>query len=259
MKLDLYQIDAFANKAFEGNPAAVCPLEYWLDDKIMQNIAMENNLSETAFFVKNETQYDIRWFTPNAEVNLCGHATLASAHLLFNMLGYPDNTITFNSKSGPLHVRKDQEIITMDFPIETPIPCDTPQAITDAFGKAPVEVFKFNDYIVIFDDYEDLTRFAPSLETLKTLDLRGVCITCKDSTYDFVSRFFAPNVGINEDSVTGSSYTQLMPYWAAKLQKTKLNAKQLSPRGGEVQCEIKGSRVHISGTAVHYLTGKINI
>ena len=259
MKLKLYQIDAFASKVFEGNPAAICPLDEWLDESIMQNIAMENNLAETAFFVKSGKHYDIRWFTPNKEVNLCGHATLASAHVIFNILEEESNSITFNSKSGLLHVQKDTEIITMNFPAELPIACDTPQAIIDAFGKTPVEVLKCVDYIVVFDDYEGLEQFSPNLELLKTLDLRGVCITSKDKKYDFVSRFFAPNYAIDEDSVTGSAYTQLIPYWSNKLQKTSLYSKQVSSRGGELRCELKSNRVYISGTAVSYLKAEIEI
>jgi len=259
MKLKLYQIDAFASKVFEGNPAAVCPLEEWLDDSVMQNIAMENNLAETAFFVKSGEEYDIRWFTPNKEVNLCGHATLASAYVIFNILGEVNQSITFNSKSGPLHVHKNKELITMNFPAEPPILCDTPQAIIDAFEKEPVEVLKSVDYIVVFDDYEDLEKLSPNLELLKSLDLRGVSITSKDKKYDFVSRFFAPNYAIDEDSVTGSAYTQLVPYWSNKLQKKSLYSKQVSARGGELNCEMKIDRVYISGTAVSYLKAEIEI
>jgi len=259
MKLKMYQIDAFASKVFEGNPAAICPLNEWLDDSIMQNIAMENNLSETAFFVKSANEYSIRWFTPNKEVNLCGHATLASAYVIFNILEEASDSIVFNSKSGPLYVSKDAELITMNFPAEPPVLCDTPQAIIDAFKKEPVEVLKCVDYIVVFDDYEDLEQLTPNLEALKALDLRGVSITKKDKKYDFVSRFFAPNYGIDEDSVTGSAYTQLMPYWSDKLKKNSLHSKQVSSRGGELYCEIKSDRVYISGRAVFYLKAEIEI
>jgi len=259
MKLKLYQIDAFASKVFEGNPAAVCPLDGWLDESIMQKIAMENNLAETAFFIKSGEEYDIRWFTPNKEVNLCGHATLASAYVIFNILEEPKESITFNSKSGPLHVHKNAELITMNFPAESPTLCDTPQAIIDAFGKEPVEVLKCVDYIVVFDDYEDIEQLTPNLQALKTLDLRGVCITAKAKKYDFVSRFFAPNYAIDEDSVTGSAYTQLMPYWSNRLQKMSLHSKQVSSRGGELHCELKIDRVYISGTAVSYLKAEIEI
>jgi len=259
MKIKFYQVDAFADKIFEGNPAAVCPLEEWIDDSLMQKIAMENNLSETAFFVKKNDEYDIRWFTPSSEVNLCGHATLATSFVLYNFLDYKEDSIVFNSKSGPLYVSQEDEIIKMNFPSEEPVECETPKAILDAFGKRPVQVLKFVDYIVVFEDEEDLTLFKPNLEALKTLDLRGVCITSKHSTYDFVSRFFAPNYGIDEDPVTGSAYTQLTPYWAKKLNKKKFHSKQLSPRGGEVHCELKDERVYISGNAVCYIVGEMTI
>jgi len=259
MKIKLYQVDAFASKAFEGNQAAICPLDEWLDETIMQNIAMENNLSETAFFVKNADIYDIRWFTPTKEVNLCGHATLASAHVIFNFLNETNDTITFNSKSGHLYVSKEEQIITMSFPQEPATLCDVPQAILKAFSKEPIKVLKSVDYIVVFDDYEDLTKLTPNLEALKKLDLRGVCITSKSKEYDFTSRFFAPNYGIDEDSVTGSAYTQLTPYWADKLQKNTLNSKQVSPRGGKLQCTLKDGRVFISGKAVSFLRGEIII
>ena len=259
MKLQIYQIDAFASKVFEGNPAAVCTLEKWLDDALMQKIAMKNDLVETAFFVKNDTRYEIRWFTPTKEVDLCGHATLASAHVIFNFLDTKRDAITFDSKSGPLTVTKEKEFIKMDFPQEAPTSCETPQAILDAFSLKPIEVLKSVDYIVVFDDYTDLTLIYIDLEALKKLDLRGVCITCKDRNYDFISRMFAPNYGINEDSVTGSAYTQLMPYWVEKLGSKVLKSKQVSSRGGELLCELKDDRVYISGKAVSYLCGEIEI
>lgn len=258
MKLKIYQIDAFAKNVFQGNPAAVCPLEQWLDDELMQKIAMENNLAETAFFVRQGETFEIRWFTPTKEVNLCGHATLASAYVLFNLLGYMGERIVFNSKSGPLHVSRADETITMDFPAEPPVPCATPQAIIDAFDIKPSEVLKSVDYIVVFE-HVDITQLTPNLEALKALDLRGVCITAADETFDFVSRFFAPNYGINEDSVTGSAYTQLIPYWSQQLNKSTLSSKQVSPRGGELRCTLEGERVFISGQAVPYLCGEIEI
>jgi PhzF family phenazine biosynthesis protein len=259
MKIKFYQVDAFAKKVFEGNPAAICPLDKWLDDSLMQKIAMENNLSETAFFVKTDDSYEIRWFTPTCEVDLCGHATLACAYVLFNILNYEKDYIIFNSKSGSLHVKKSKEFIEMDFPSQPPIRCEIPQAILDAFNKKPIEVLKSVDYIVVFEDGENLTKLSPNLERLKALDLRGVCITAKHHKYDFVSRFFAPNYGIDEDSVTGSAYTQLIPYWAEKLQKNSLFSKQLSSRGGEVICELKEDRVMIGGSAVCCIVGEFTI
>lgn len=259
MRLKIYQIDAFANRVFEGNPAAVCPLEEWLDDKTMQKVAMENNLSETAFFVKKDKHYHIRWFTPTKEVDLCGHATLATAYVLYEILGHSDDMITFDSKSGLLPVKREAGSITMDFPALLAEPCQTPPAIIEAFGKKPLEVLSAMDYIVVFDKDVDITKMSPDLDTLRRLDLRGVCITNQSDDHDFVSRFFAPNYGIDEDSVTGSAYTQLMPYWAEKLQKKSLTSKQLSSRGGELRCTLQGDRVFISGKAVLYLSGEIEI
>jgi len=256
MKIKLYQVDAFAQKVFEGNPAAVCPLDTWLDDELMQKIAMENNLAETAFFVAKDEDYEIRWFTPVCEVDLCGHATLASAYVLFKFLDYSKDTIIFHSKSGALLISKEDELIKMDFPAEPAVRCDTPEAIIKAFGKKPVEVLKSVDYIVVFD--EDISTLTPDLDALKALDLRGVCITSKDTEYDFVSRFFAPNYGIDEDSVTGSAYTQLTPYWAEKLNKNSFISKQLSARGGVVRCELKQDRVEICGKAVACIHAEID-
>ena len=259
MTLDIYQVDAFAEKVFEGNPAAICPLEEWIDEALMQNIAAENNLSETAFFIKKEDTYEIRWFTPTKEVNLCGHATLATAYVLFEFLNEARKEIVFHSKSGPLYVRQKEGMIELDFPAEPPQVCPTPEAITKAFGKEPVEVLQCVDYIAVFEDFEDLRAFEPDLNALKELDLRGVCVTTKSMEYDFTSRFFAPNYGIDEDSVTGSAHTQLMPYWAERLNSKSLRTKQLSKRGGKLWCELQGDRVLIRGKAVCYLQGSITL
>lgn len=259
MTVSLYQVDAFAARVFEGNPAAVCPLETWLDDETMQKIAAENNLAETAFFVNEASGYRIRWFTPTTEVDLCGHATLASAHVLFSHLGFTGNAVTFASRSGPLRVTRDGELLTLDFPAQLPQPCPAPQAITDAFGISPAAVLRHSDYIVVFEDGTDLATLTPDLGPLRTLDLRGVCITARHDRYDFVSRFFAPNYGIDEDPVTGSAHTQLAPYWAGVLGKDTLKAKQLSARGGELECTLSGERVLISGRAVTYLQGLITL
>lgn len=257
LKLKIYQIDAFSKKVFEGNPAAVCPLDSWISDELMQKIAEENNLAETAFFVKTDEKFDLRWFTPTKEVNLCGHATLASAYVIFNYLNYKKKTIEFNSKSGLLKVSQENELITMDFPVEIPTPCKTPQSIIDAFEIQPKEVLQCVDYIVVFEDGIDITKLVPNLEELKKLDLRGVCITSTHKKYDFVSRFFAPNYGINEDSVTGSAYTQLTPYWASRLNKLSFISKQLSHRGGELFCNLEKDRVFISGYCVQYCESNI--
>jgi len=259
MKLALYQIDAFAEQAFEGNPAAVVPLETWLDDDVMQAIAEENNLAETAFFVPTETGFYIRWFTPTTEVNLCGHATLASAYVLFNILGFEAEEIIFDSLSGPLTVTKKDELLTLNFPTQKPVPCDIPQALVDGLGQRPIECYKFEDYVAVFESEEDITNIIPKHSSLEQLDLRGVIVTAPSSHYDFVARFFAPKYGIPEDPVTGSAYTKLTPLWAEKLNKLQFNAKQLSARGGKVQCELQGDRVLISGTAIKYMEGTIEL
>jgi PhzF family phenazine biosynthesis protein len=259
MKLSIYQIDAFANKPFEGNPAAICPLQNWLPDEVMQLIAQENNLSETAFFVPIEHGFHIRWFTPVAEVDLCGHATLASAYVIFTFLGFEENTINFESKSGLLKVKQNDGLLVMDFPSQPPTPCSIPEEIIQAFKNTPVECLKSEDYIVVFRNEEEVASAQPAFGALSKLDLRGVAITAKSNKYDFVARFFAPKYGINEDPVTGSAYTQLLPYWSNILGVTKLHAKQVSSRGGEVFCEAIGNRVYIAGKAVKYLVGEIEI
>lgn len=259
MEISLYQIDAFASKLFEGNPAAVCPLDEWLPDEIMQSIAKENNLSETAFFVPKGKGFHIRWFTPASEVDLCGHATLAAAYVLFNILGYKRDKIEFDSKSGILVVRKDNEWIVMDFPAQPPVLCDIPKEIVAAFDRAPIECLKSEDYVVVFEREVDIESANPDFGQLIKLDLRGVIITAKSSRYDFITRFFAPKYGIPEDPVTGSAYTQLAPYWASKIGSKRFRVKQVSSRGGELTCEMVDDRVLISGKAIKYLEGKINI
>lgn len=259
MELSIYQIDAFASELFKGNPAAVCPLENWLPDELMQKIAGENNLSETAFFVPNENGFHIRWFTPTSEVDLCGHATLASAFVIFNILGYNQNIIEFESKSGLLKVIKDDDNLILDFPAQPPTPCDTPQEIINALNITPIECLQSEDLIVVLNDESDVQIVEPDFEELKKLGLRGVIITAQSKKYDFVARCFFPGLGIQEDPVTGSAYTQLAPYWATKLGKDLFNVKQLSSRGGELICELYKDRVLISGKAVKYMEGKINI
>lgn len=259
MKLAIYQVDAFAEKQFEGNPAAVVPLEEWLSDSTMQAIAEENNLAETAFFVPVEGGFHIRWFTPNKEVKLCGHATLASAHILFNALGYKNDTISFKSLSGELLVSKNGDFLTLNFPAQPPETCSPPVSIEAGLGISPIECLKHDDYLAVFEKEEDVLSITPNHEVLKQLDLRGVIATAPSSEFDFIVRFFAPKFGIPEDSVTGSAYTQLMPYWSEKFNKSKLHAKQVSERGGKLICELKGTRVLISGSAVTYMEGSIEI
>lgn len=259
MELTLYQIDAFANKPFEGNPAAICPLVGWLPDELMQSIASENNLSETAYFVKTGDGYHIRWFTPTHEVDLCGHATLASAYVIFNMFDYDKPQIVFQSRSGLLTVKRNNDRLEMDFPSQSPVPCDTPREILDAFEETPIECLKSEDYIVVFETEASILNANPYLSLLSELDLRGVAITSISNKYDFITRFFAPKYGINEDPVTGSAFTQLAPYWANKLNKNALLAKQVSRRGGEVICRYSGDRVQISGKAAKYMVGTIEV
>lgn len=259
MELALYYIDAFASKLFEGNPAAVCPLQKWLPDEIMQKIALENNLSETAFFVPKGDGFHIRWFTPTNEVDLCGHATLATAFVIFNILDYDQNIIEFDSKSGLLKVIKDDDNLILDFPAQPPTPCETPQEIINALNITPIECLESEDFIAVLNDESDVQSVEPDFEELKKLGLRGVIITAQSKKYDFVARCFFPGLGIQEDPVTGSAYTQLAPYWAAKLGKDLFNVKQLSARGGELICELYKDRVLISGKAVKYMEGKINI
>lgn len=259
MNIPIYQIDAFAEKVFKGNPAAVCPLENWLPDDILQSIASENNLSETAYTVPIQDGYHIRWFTPVAEVDLCGHATLAAAHIVFTELGYKEEIIVFESKSGVLKVRKNDSMLEMDFPSQPATNCATPNEISQAFNAQPLECLKSEDYIVVFSNEDEVLSEKPNISLLERLDLRCVIITSKSREYDFVARCFAPKFGVDEDPVTGSAYTQLVPYWSNKLGKSKLHAKQLSRRGGELFCELQGNRVNIAGTAIKYMEGTIEI
>lgn len=259
MDLKIYQIDAFARNIFEGNPAAVVPLTEWLTDSVMQHIAMENNLSETAFFINDKGKWQIRWFTPSAEVDMCGHATLASAYVLFECMSFTGDTIVFASRSGDLSVRKDGDMYIMDFPVQPIKHCVLPAEISDAFESPPIECYQSMDYILVFDDESDIINAVPKLEKLQNIDARGVIITAKSGDYDFVCRFFAPKVGVNEDPVTGSAFTQLIPYWNSVTGQDDFRAKQVSIRGGEVICTLRGNRVDIAGYATKFLEGKISL
>lgn len=259
MKIKQYQIDAFASRTFEGNPAAVCPLDHWLDDAVMQAIAEENNLSETAFFVATKRGFHLRWFTPIAEVKLCGHATLAAAHVLFNILDYRQPAITFETLSGDLIVKRNNAWLAMDFPAQPATPCPAPDALIAGLGKRPLEVLSADDYVAVFNSEDEVLALAPDFSQLQQLDLRGVTATAPGRQVDFVSRFFAPKYGINEDPVTGSAHCILAPYWAGRLGKQTLTARQVSKRGGNVQCALQGDRVVLSGTAVTFMTAELNI
>lgn len=260
MKLKIYQADAFASGLFKGNPAAVIPLDEWLPEYLMQQIAAENNLSETAFFIPEGDDFHIRWFTPKSEVNLCGHATLATAHILFHELNFQGELISFNSKSGVLIVRKTEDKLQLDFPADFVQPVDSNPVFTEAFGIQASATFKGRtDFMLLFDSEDIIRNMNPNFHMLKQTDARGIIVTAKGNEVDFVSRFFAPGVGIDEDPVTGSAHTSLVPFWSLILNKTKLTALQLSERGGQLWCTMAANRVLISGKAVTYLRGKIEV
>ena len=259
MKQRIYQIDAFTDKIFSGNPAAVCSLDKWLDDDVMQKIAMENNLAETAFYVKQDDQYQIRWFTPVAEVDLCGHATLAAAFVIFNYENYSENIIHFYSpKSGALQVTKKGELLTLNFPTDIFQQVELSKEITDCFNVKSRLAFKGKtDYLLVFDNEDEIKKAVPVFDSISKLEGRGVIITAKGDKVDFVSRFFAPKFGVNEDPVTGSAHTTLIPYWAKQLDKIEMTAIQLSNRKGYLQCKYLNDRVEIGGQGKLYLIGEI--
>ena len=259
MMLPIYQVDAFASELFRGNPAAVVPLEEWLPDTVLLSIALENNLSETAYLVPDRNGYDIRWFTPVVEVALCGHATLASAHVVFSELGFDGETIEFQSKSGPLTVKCGGSGYIMDFPAEPSDSCDVPKPLTEGLGLEPDLVMKGTDYLAVVSTQLQIEKLAPDFRKLARLKSRGLIVTAPGDDCDFVSRCFFPQTGIDEDPVTGSAHCQMTPYWVDRLGKSKLVARQLSARGGEVICKMQGDRVLLEGQAVKYLEGKIEI
>jgi len=259
MELDLYQIDAFTSHLFGGNPAAVCPLERWLPEETMQSIAMENNLSETAFIVCETAGWRIRWFTPVCEVRLCGHATLASGWVYFHYLQTDAQQVVFNSLSGPLTVSREGDLLSLDFPLQRAVPADAPVLMVAALGAEPLEVLAADDWLIRLDSEETVRNLRPDMSLLKKLDRRGLIVTAEGSDCDFVSRFFAPKYGIDEDPVTGSAHTKLIPYWADLTGRQSFHARQLSARGGELFCEMRGERVLISGRAIPYLKGTITL
>jgi PhzF family phenazine biosynthesis protein len=260
MNLKIYIANAFSEKKFGGNPAAVVPLSDWLDDKLMQQIAAQNNLAETAFIIPDGKNYFIRWFTPTVEVDLCGHATLASAHVMFQHLGYNREQIVFNSRSGLLQVVRNQDKITLDFPADEPEEARDEGLIEKALGKKPIAVYTSRfDYLVVLEKQSDIEGLEPDLPLVNKLKARGLIVTAKGNEADFVSRCFFPQSGINEDPVTGSAHCVLTPYWAKQTGKSKMNAIQLSARRGWLDCELAGDRVLISGHAHTYLSGEIFI
>ncbi len=257
--MKIYQIDAFTKEIFSGNPAAVCPLEEWLSEEIMQKIAAENNLAETAFYVKKGKKHEIRWFTPTVEVDLCGHATLATAYVLFNYENHIGDSITFYShRSGELTVTKEGDLLSLNFPTDTFEAIELTNQVTEALNITPQLAFKGKtDYMFLFKNEEEVLNTKPNFEKLSKIEARGIIITAKGNTTDFVSRFFGPRSGMNEDPVTGSAHTTLIPYWAKELNKTKLTALQLSDRRGYLECELLEDRVRISGYAKCYLIGTL--
>lgn len=259
MTLTLYQVDAFAKEIFEGNPAAVCPLDEWLPDAMMQNIAMENNLSETAFFVKTGDTYRLRWFTPTTEVDLCGHATLASAHVLFEELNYQDDTIQFDSNSGPLQVQKRDGKLVMNFPTSDLNEASVPDFLEEAVGVPAIELYRDTDYLYVVESEEQVRALEPDIRAMKQADVRGIIVTAPGDQVDFVSRFFAPSAGVDEDPVTGSAHTMLTPYWSRRLKKNKLVGRQVSQRGGTVHCTHLDDRVELAGSAKTFMQAQITL
>ena len=259
-KIEFYQIDTFTNKLFKGNPAGVCPLKKWIDTEIMQSIAFENNLSETTFYVQSENKFEIRWFTPTTEVDLCGHATLAAAFVEFYCKKNKSENIIFNSRSGELSVSKTNDLLTLDFPADNYVKISLTDELLAPFKIHPIEAYEAGaDIMLVFENEQIIKNMNPILEEIKKIKARGITVTSKGINSDFVSRFFGPQSGINEDPVTGSTHTYLTPYWSKILKKTTLKGIQLSKRGGTLICKQNGKRVEISGNAKLYLEGSLTI
>lgn len=262
MTVDIFQIDAFTNKLFGGNPAAVCPLQDWLSDAVLLNIAKENNLAETAYFIhKHDNVFHLRWFTPEIEIDLCGHATLASAYVILNCLDYDFDTVIFQTLSGELTVSRSGEFLEMDFPSRPPQDSELPEIIKNSLSKQPTNVYKARDYVLLYDSENELKDLKVSASILEqiNLDPGGIIVTAKGNNSDFVSRFFTPGAAVFEDPVTGSAHCTLVPFWAERLEKNKLHAFQISDRKGELFCKLVKDRVIIRGNAVKYLQGTIEI
>jgi PhzF family phenazine biosynthesis protein len=260
MLIPFYQVDAFTDRLFGGNPAGVCPLDKWLPDEVMQKIAMENNLSETAFFINKGEVFHIRWFTPKVEVNLCGHATLASAHVIFHYMGFGGETVSFESRSGILNVTKEEDLLILDFPANKPTRAALPDDFVQSLNITPIQCYRGKeDYLLLYKSQQEIVALAPDFRRLEKVDARAVIVTAPGEQADFVSRFFGPRVGVDEDPVTGSAHTVLIPFWAEKLGKTEMKALQLSPRTGTLFCRLRGERVDIGGKAVTYLKGEISL
>lgn len=260
MEIDLYQIDAFTSEPFRGNPAAVCPLPEWIDDGVMQNIALENNLAETAFFVEQGETAALRWFTPTAEIELCGHATLAAGYLLLVHLERCEGEVRFTTLSGELVVRRDSERLRLDLPAWPASPAEPPDALTRGVSPKPAEIHVARkNYLIVYESEAEVRALAPDMGALATLHPHGVIATAPGTDFDFVSRYFAPSWGVPEDPATGSAHCTLAPYWAERLGKTELRAFQASSRGAEIDCSVSGDRVALAGNCALYLEGKIRI
>jgi len=259
MRIPIFHVDAFASRPFGGNPAAVCTLEDWLGDSVLQSIAAENNLSETAFLKGKGKDYEIRWMTPTQEVDLCGHATLASAHVVFEKIEPGRRQVTFHSRSGPLSVRKEEDRLVMEFPSRPPVPTVAPEGLGRALGREPREVLKARDFVAVFESEDEVLDLTPDFGGLAALDAFGFIVTAPGRDVDFVSRFFGPGRGVPEDPVAGSAHCSLVPYWSKRLGKSRLHARQISKRGGELFLEDRGDRVLIAGKAVQYLEGNLEI
>jgi PhzF family phenazine biosynthesis protein len=258
-RIPYFHVDAFTGEPFKGNPAGVCLLDHTLDDRVLQSIAAENNLSETAFLIRLGERFGLRWFTPTTEVDLCGHATLASGHVIFEHLEPTRHRIEFDSQSGPLAVERKDDLLYLDFPSRKPVACEAPRNLAAILGAAPTEVLRSRDLMAVFEDEETVRRMDPDMDAVARLDAFGVIVTAAGRDADFVSRFFAPREGIPEDPVTGSAHCSLIPYWSERLGRKDLRAHQLSRRGGELFCADRGSRVSIGGRAVTYLKGTIEL
>jgi PhzF family phenazine biosynthesis protein len=260
MKIPLYQVDAFTSRPFSGNPAAICPLQQWLPDAILQSIAAENNLAETAYYIPNTDGYELRWFTPTVEVDLCGHATLATAYVIWEIRRESSAArLNFDSRGGRLAVDKERDRYVLDFPSRPPKECKADAAVTTGLGAQPAQILAARDYLCVFDSEEQVRKLMPDMARLAAIDRYAVIATAPGQDCDFVSRFFAPTQGIPEDPVTGSAHCTLIPYWARRLAKRSLFARQVSPRGGELWCEDRGDRVRIGGCAVKFLEGEIKL
>ena len=259
MSIPYYHVDAFADRLFKGNPAGVCFLADWLPDAELQAIAAENNLAETAFVVQRESFYDLRWFTPTVEMDLCGHATLAPAHVIFRHLKCRENVVRFTTRSGVLTVTRDGELLTLDFPARPAALCSPPEELIQGLGMEPIATLKARDYLAVFDTEQTIKDLQPDMKLLQKIECLGIIVTAPGNLVDFVSRFFAPGAGVPEDPVTGSAHCTLIPYWAERLNRSHLRALQVSQRGGELICEYRGDRVGISGKAVTYSSGFLHV